>query len=292
MKHLHLATNYRSYVIVMMAITLWAALPTLTKMTLHDMSLPTFLMLRFCASSILLLYFFKSILRKILKISWINWFLFSAVITVMFISQTYAIQEIPVSEYVIIFTLAPIIMILCLRYYLAWPAIVGILISIVCLFWFLTSSSKNNVFQLLPCIAVITGMLSWVFYSLLIRRFQNVYNDGEITALTSYIGAIIYINIFMVENHSIIYPDAKSISLAVLTGIFSAVAFFCYSYGMRYLPKFSVFGQYIEPIISVVIASFFLGNMLSGEQYVAGVCVLFGTVLATRFAKARRQLTS
>ena len=136
-------------------------------------------------------------------------------------------------------------------------------------------------------LVVVVGMFSWVLYSVLIKKFHAVYNDVQITALTCYLGAMINIVILFFHSNDLSQWTLHTISLAGITGIILVFAFFCYSYGLRHQPKFSIFGQYLEPVFGLITAAFLFGNTLTPRQFIAAFFILAGTLITTCYSRER-----
>ncbi len=279
--------NIKAIIATLLAIFIWGGLPSIVKIALSDLSISSFMVIRFFFASLFLLPFLNSIIRNCRKVSLPLWGASFLIIGTMFSSQTLAISLLPVSYYIIIFSINPVIIALFFRYRFQWQSIIGIGVVTISLFLFLTSSShETQSLNILSFLIVSIGMISWVFYSVLIKKLQSTYNDMQITALTCYIGAIINGIFLFFHSNRVMEWQPHAIFLSGTAGIVSVFAFFCYSYGMRYQPKFCIFGQYLEPVLGLVIAAVLVGDHLSLLQLISGLLVLTGILVTTRYSKS------
>jgi drug/metabolite transporter (DMT)-like permease len=272
------------YIILLVALVVWAALPSFTKIALSGMSVISFIAIRFIFSSILMAPFLKQVAVNLLKISARFWLVFILTISIMFGSQTFAVSALPVSWYIVIFSATPILIALCLRYRFNYKSILGLaLVFLGLIFFFLNTYKDNGSFSWIAIFCTIIGMFSWVFYSVLIKHLHKTYNDVQITALTTYLGAIasliaaffLRVNLASIHWHSFL--------ITAVLGLILPLAFFCYSYSIRYCQGFAIFGQYLEPIFGVIIAIMIFGNSLNFYAYVAAAIVLAGVAITTRY---------
>lgn len=277
------------YGALIIAITIWGGLPTLTKLALDNMTVLGFIAIRFIFSSLLLSPYLLTVIKKSPDVPLKYWLILTVIITLMFYSQTWAIQQVAVSWYVVIFSITPVIMALCLRYRMHWQAIVGVILVGFSLLVFLSKGRDSGQWHLLGLTAVIVGMLCWVGYSLLVTRFHHAYSDIQITAITAYIAALVNVIIWLINvEHVSLAFDGQAYFLSAIAGVVLPIAFWSYSYALRRCPKFSVFGQYLEPALGLIIANFILGGTLMIKQYIAFVFILIGVIGVTRYSSPRR----
>ncbi len=278
-----------AYSSLIIAISIWGGLPTITKLALSNIDIHGFILIRFLVSSILLSPYLKNILKQCRLISLKHWVFFTITVSMMFYSQTWAIEQIDVSFYIIIFSITPVIMALCLQYKIYWQAMLGIIIVSVTLIVVFSQNSSTRVLNISGVIATFIGIFCWVIYSIFVTKFHHIYNDIQITALTSYIAFLISCILWFSHiNHFFPHIDKIAGMMSACTGIILLVAFFCYSYALRYRPKFAIFGQYLEPIVGLIISAFVLGNILTMEQYVYFFFILAGVVMVTRYTHAQQ----
>ncbi|MCW5590142.1 MAG: DMT family transporter [Legionellales bacterium] len=273
------------YLAALFAVSVWGGMPVLVKMALKGISVPGFIALRFGFSSLLLLPCLKSVIKKLGDLNSRDLILFILVISVMFFSQTWAMDEIPVSWYVVIFSLTPVLMAVCLRYKMQWPAIVALLVIMISLYLFMSFKEQYDVLTIPAIIALVLGMLSWVFYSVLINKLHTVYNDLQVTTLTCYIAAIVngLIWILFFRSH-LSEINLSACLIAACVGAIVPCAFFCYSFAMRHQKLFAIYSQYLEPVLGLLLAALVFKDALSLLQYCCVVFILSGVIVVTRYS--------
>lgn len=271
------------YVALLLSMIIWGGVPTMIKLALTQIDVSSFIVLRFMISSILLLPVLGSITRKIKLISLPTWLAFAVTVAVMFYSQTWAIGAVSVSWYVVLFSITPALIAVFLRYKMSWKTILCVGLLGVSLFLFISTDRSDAQWSWLGLGAVFIGILSWVIYSVLIKKLHVAFNDVQITALTCYIAAIVNIGIWVMQGaHSLLNLSFNAYKLSALTGILLPLAFFCYSFAMRRVPRFAIFGQYFEPVFGLVIAVIVLGRSLSILQYGLSGLILLEVALVTK----------
>lgn len=84
----------------------------------------------------------------------------------------------------------------------------------------------------------------------------------------------------------IVLFSAKAIINSAAIGLVLPLAFFGYSYALRKKPVISIFGQYLEPIIGIMIAALLIGGTISTKQSIAFAWVLIGVSLLSKYSKS------
>jgi drug/metabolite transporter (DMT)-like permease len=268
------------------AITIWASVPTITKVALSHVSLISFLMLRYVFSGVIMLPYLRSLYRGARQLSWRSWLVLVASSCLLIFVQSWSIQQVSASWYIIVFSSCPVLIALCLRYRFTRLSIAGLLLTIAGLILYISDShSASTPFNLWALLGTFAGMLSWVAYSVVITRFHSVYDDMQITAICTYIGAVFSIVLCAWSGDTSFVRT--SVSVALWTGLSGAVmplSLLCYSYSMRKTEALTIFGQYLEPIIGLLIAFLIFGTALSAHSCLALVLILGGTIAVTHFS--------
>lgn len=267
------------YIAALGAISIWGLAPVFAKLVLLNSSIPTFLVLRFFSASIILLWLFPSIIKNIYKIRLSEWFKFIIVIFLLFYSQTYAIDNLPVAYYIILFSFSPIITYTLLRFSYTWSIVNGIIISIIGIITFLYHDSGQYHLNFISLFSLLVGILSWTYYSILIKRFHIIYSDLQITAITSYIALVSSLIFYAFHHPLLLLIKTEYIVYGLLIGAILTLAFFLYSFSMRHQPIFSTFIQYLEPIIGLFGCALIFGQHLSFLQYFSSLLVIIGVII-------------
>jgi drug/metabolite transporter (DMT)-like permease len=276
------------YFALLIAITIWGGLPAVTKLTLTGISVSLFITIRFLFSSLFLSPLIFRVLKKSRQLSLIHWCIFVLIISVMFYSQTWAIHQVPAPLYIVLFSATPVLMALCLRYTMRWPAILGLIVVLIALMFFLYEDKTSGIWSYWAIFAVCISMCSWIAYTVVIKQFQLIYDDLEITAITCFLAAIISVSISLIQAdfQFLSQVSYKSIINAAAVGMVLPLAFLGYSFALRKKPIISIFGQYLEPVIGIIIAALLIGGTISSKQSIAVACLLIGVSLMSKYSKS------
>lgn len=138
----------------------------------------------------------------------------------------------------------------------------------------------------LGAIWMLAAVIAWSAYTILAKRLANA--EPVVTiAVVSTLGAAMLLPIAVIELLSaegMIAPSLGAWSGALFLGVFaSALAYLAYGFTLRVLDA-TVVGVYtnLNPIIGVVSAVVFLGEVLYGSQIVGALIAFVGMWLASR----------
>ncbi len=272
------------------AIIIWSGLPAMTKLALSGMSISLFISIRFLCSSLFLFPFALPIIKKVKQLSINKWLCFISTITIMFYSQTWAIQQIPAIVYIVVFSATPVLMALCLRYQMQWQAFLGLIVVILALSLFVYDGKAMSIWSVPAILSMVISMGSWIAYTILIKQLHDVFNDLEITIITCFSAAFVslMISFFSADFTMLSELPLTTIIFAGLIGLILPMAFLGYSYALRKIPIVSIFGQYLEPVVGIVLTSVLLGGTVSLKQGLSIICLLFGIGLLSNFSQEQK----
>ncbi|MGW8392594.1 DMT family transporter [Pseudoduganella sp. HUAS MS19] len=271
---------------LLLTLVIWASVPTVAKAALAHVSLVTYLMLRYTLAGLFMLPYLKQTMHGASRLSWGSWAVLVVSSCMIIYVQTWAIQQVTASWYIIVFSSCPVLIALLLRYRFTMRAVAGLLATVGGLVLYLQDShSSGTPFQFSALIGVLTGMLAWVAYSVIITRFHAVYNDTQITAICSYIGAVFSLALFLAAgDYSVQQANWQVAAAIVVSGALMPLSLWCYSYSMRKAEALTIFGQYLEPLIGLFIAFLVFGAELTAVACGAVALILGGTIAVTRYS--------
>ena len=268
-----------AYSAALFAVFVWGAFPTLIKSALQFASVEEFLTMRFLVSCMLFLFVFPRVFTKIKQIPFILCAIFIITVVVVFYSQTYALNQMPASWYVAVFTFVPIVFMVIDRQSLNILGLIGTAIAILGMLLFFMSMSHETKMNFWHIILLIFSMLAWVGYSLMAKQLHPYIHDRELVALTSLVGLLSSLTIWAIHGFHMQPISLPGLGLCALSGIVLPLALVTYSFSLRFKPVFAVFSQYLEPVIGLVVAALFLGERMQFLQYAVTLIVIIGTVL-------------
>lgn len=271
-----------SYSFGLIAVFLWALIPLLVKAGLEQIPLTYFLFLRFAVSSLIFLPFFKALYPKLKKTPISLLFSLLVCIGLNYLLQSLAIKDLPVSAYILIFALNPILALLMMRIPLTRNLLLSIVLAISGVFLFLNfDSQENSSATAYSYLFLMGGMLTWVLYTFIASRLQKHMNDIELTATTNYASlvasAILWSGDGLPTMDFAILSNASWAALA-LSAIGMPIAYYCYLYCLRRLPIFSQLSQYLELIFGLIFAFMFTNESITPLKAL-GVLLILGTLV-------------
>ncbi|MBB3117111.1 DMT family transporter [Pseudoduganella violacea] len=271
---------------LLVTLTIWASVPTVAKAALAHVSLVTYLMLRYTLAGLFMLPYLKQTVAGASGLSWRSWAVLVVSSCLIIYVQTWAIQQVTASWYIVVFSSCPVLIALLLRYRFTTRAVAGLLATVAGLALYLQDSHAAGApFQLGALLGVLTGMLAWVAYTVIITRFHAVYNDTQITAICSYIGALFSLMLFIAAGDYSVRQASWPVAAAIIvSGVLMPLSLWCYSYSMRKAEALTIFGQYLEPLIGLFIAFLVFGAELTAFACGAVALILCGTIAVTRYS--------
>ena len=156
--------------------------------------------------------------------------------------------------------------------------VIGILLSIAGTLLFVNPSEVRASYGWLPILYVFIGMMTWVAYTLLIKKFQVVYSNVEVTALTQFCALIACSTIWAASGFQTFQLGSENLASVLALGALTPLAYFGFASCLRALPKFGVVSQYLEPVFGIAIGYFFFRESLSTAQLVGSAMIVFGSV--------------
>lgn len=272
-------SGYYPYGAALFAVFIWGAFPALIKGALQFASVEQLLTLRFLVSTLIFITIFPSAFKKIRQISFAQSITFIVSVIVVFYSQTYALDEVPASWYVAVFTFVPIIFMLIYREPLSVMGLIGSVFAVIGMLIFFISMRHEAGMIFWKIILLLISMLAWVGYSIVAKQLHRQLQDLELVALTSLVGFISSISIWSAHGFHAQSIPLPGLGLCALAGVVLPLALVAYSFSLRFKPVFAVYSQYLEPVIGLIVAALFLGEMMGILQYIAAFTVIVGTFL-------------
>jgi drug/metabolite transporter (DMT)-like permease len=245
-----------SYIAGTISVFIWALLPVIIKSSFQELPVSYFLVLRFSFATLFMGILMYKIWRELLKFNWNQHLQFLLILGANYSLQSLAIKELPLSWYIIIFALNPILTLLFMKIKFSRQLILSILLGVsgVCFFIFkdlqnLSSLPFKSFFYLLG------GMITWVLYTLKAKSAQKIISDSGLTLYTQVISLIACLLIWMLDKApQVPLENLSFISYGsiVLSGFGVPLAYYLYLYSLRRTPVFCQMSQYLELIFGLI----------------------------------------
>jgi drug/metabolite transporter (DMT)-like permease len=259
------------------AVIIWAAIPSLVKIGSSSDNFMQFLVLRFALALIFFIPLIPTLIRKSFRIEGWRLAALGGILAANYYFQTIAMQGLPASWYVVIFSLNPLLALIALRVRVGQRLIRAVSLSLIGTLLFVQSDDLSSLTNIWTVSSLIAGMLTWVTYTVLIADMQKVFTDIEATGLTQ-IMAFTSLSLLWAAHG---FPGQPVSSIpwtpVVILGLSTPLAFFGFNYCLRRVPTFCVLSQYLEPVVGVGLGVFLFKEHLSVLQICGAVAIVLGT---------------
>lgn len=256
----------------------------------------SFLLTRFALSTLIFFPFVRSAVHKMHLLK--KQHLLAGVLTVAvhYYLQVVALRHVPVTWYVFFYALCPILNLFAVR---APFSIRNFGVGLLALSgtWLFVDLDFAHDISGPMLFALIVSVLGWVLFTVVVRSWQSVLTDAEVSATTSALSFLVFGSMaFLSADNLVAGWSLRAGGLTLLLSLLLPLAFFSYSYSLRKNASMAVLGQYSEPVFGTLGALLFLGEILSSRQ-VAGLLVtalaLCVLILPKRIiSQSQRELSS
>jgi len=260
------------------AVLIWAAIPAFVKIGSTTESLAFLLVCRFFIASLIFLPRIISILKKMTQINLNLWIGLIFILGANYYFQGLAMIELPVSWYLIIFCLNPILSLIFIGLEINKKTLISVGLSVLGTLLFVKFDEISKMQSLRPFIYITIGMLTWVAYTVVIKKFQVAFNNVETTAITQFVSFFSCVGIWIIDGTKIAALNSTQTLSILILGITTPIAYYGFNACLRKVPRFSIISQYLEPVFGVLIGLIFFQEFLSWAQYVGAALIIFGTV--------------
>ncbi len=270
--------NYSAITWGLLAVLIWSAIPAFVKIGSTAETLPFLLVCRFLIASLLFAPFYKTIFNKVSQVPLKLWLSLTAILGANYYFQGLAMIDLPVSWYLIIFCLNPIFSLLFLGININRKTGLAIGLSVLGTLAFVRIDEVSQMKSLWPFLYITLGMFSWVFYTVVIKKFQTAYTNIETTALTQIISLVSCLVVWIILGSKVSSLNSSEVWAIMILGLSTPLAYFGFNVCLRQMPRFSVLSQYLEPVFGVIIGLMFFGESLSIIQSIGALLIIIATV--------------
>jgi drug/metabolite transporter (DMT)-like permease len=245
-----------SYVAGTISVFIWALLPIIIKSSFQEIPVSFFLILRFSFATVFMGILMWKLWREILKFSWSQHLQFIFILGANYSLQSLAIKDLPVSWYIIIFALNPLLTLLLMKIKWNHHLILSIFLGLSGVSFFIFKDLQNlNSLPLKSFLYLFGGMLTWVLYTLKAKSAQKIISDSGLTLYTQFISFIACLIVWLLDSTpTISLSNLSLISLGsiLLSGIGVPLAYYLYLYSLRRTPVFCQMSQYLELFFGLI----------------------------------------
>lgn len=273
-----LDSKLRSIWMGLFAVALWAAIPAFVKIGSTFETLPFLLVLRFAIASVFFIPLIPKMRARLSKIPLKLYVAMTVCLGANFYFQGLAMIHLPVSWYLIIFCLNPLFALVFMGIAFNRRLLLGVVLSIAGTMLFVNPQEIQSTYGWLPIFYVFIGMMTWVAYTVLIKRFQAVFTNAEVTGLTQFSALFACAAIWMFNGLHTFQLTSENTTSVLALGVLTPLAYFSFASCLKTMPRFGVVSQYLEPVFGILIGVLFFQETLSTVQIIGSAMIVFGSV--------------
>ena len=255
------------------AILIWSLAPAVTKLEGSSLPLSYFLLLRYGFSSLLLLPVLIKIQPSRLEKAPMLWLGLIVCLGIYLALQVVAVRHLPVSWYVVFFTLTPAVSLLLLRIRMNFLTVAGLVGAILGSLFFIQDLSWDSL-PLWGFFCLFVSMLGWASMTLLIKKLQGGLNDLQVTTVCNFIPLVIFTGYWLVDGCPVVPLSLGDSALVLTLSLGMPLAFFLFAYSLRYTPVVAVASQFLEPVFGVLSGILLFHEVLSAWQIAGSALIL------------------
>lgn len=168
---------------------------------------------------------------------------------------------------------------------------IGIILAIIGVYSIV--GGDNSVGQFWGIIVSIFSVLTWALVSVIVRRITSKYDALQVTTYAIFIAAICNLPFSMIElifTPNVQFDWKVLLSLLYMGLVCTALAYVLWNKSLSMLEAGTCSMFYpLQPIVSVLLGSIFLGERINMSFVIGTVCILAGILLSIMNKKAINQ---
>jgi drug/metabolite transporter (DMT)-like permease len=284
-----------SYFAGIISVFIWALLPVLVKSSFTQISVSYFLLIRFGLAIFVLSSLIWKFRRQLFHLQPKVYFNFLIVLGANYWLQCLAIKDLPVSWYIVIFSLNPFLSLLLMKTCWSQRLILSLILGImgVLLFLFKDEQFLNGI-PLYGFLYLVGGMLTWVLYTFMSKQTQSKISDTTLTLLTQILSFIAVFFIWLIDgfpHESLMQLNTLSWASIILSGVGLPVAYYLYLYSLRRTPIFSQLSQYLELLFGLLFSWLIYNEQITLFKILGGFFILLSLGLSAKKEVLNKEIT-
>jgi drug/metabolite transporter (DMT)-like permease len=283
-----LFNSIKLYTAIVLSMIFWSFSFIWTRVAIHSFQPMTLITLRLIIASLLLFVVLKSsgkfqkLRRKDMK-----WFILLAFFEpfVYYVGETYGLTMVESTlAAVIVSTIplfAPILAFVVLRERISWPNIIGIVVSLIGVFFVIYEPSGGFKANSWGVALLFLAVFAAICYATVLRKIPNSYNNMSVIFYQSLIGLFFFIPTFFVADYSTIQTLKVSreslLALFMLSVFASVIAFVLFAGAVRKVgvTRTNVFVNLI-PVFTAILSWIILDEILTLSKWIGIIIVVVG----------------
>lgn len=232
------------------AVLIWGLTPVLTKLGIAGISPINFLIIRYGLSTALLIPILKTVKRQIFTNDK-RVLLFFFAIAIHLSSFTYSLKNLPVSWYILLFSLSPIASLFFIKAKLTPRSILYIVVGAAGALCFLSDKFLAN-FHFKSFVALLISISSWIYITVQIKWLQNSFSDKQITSIGNLATFLTSVPIWLASGANIPELSSKNWIVIASLAVIVPLGFYLFSLAIRIFPVFGITSQYLELVFGLL----------------------------------------
>jgi len=280
--------SVKLYTAIVLAMIFWSFSFIWTRVAIHSFQPMTLITLRLVIASVLLFVVSKSAgkLQKLRRKDF-KWFILLAFFEpfLYYVGETYGLTTVESTlAAVIISTIplfAPVLAFIVLRERIGWANILGILVSLVGVFFVIYEPKGGFNANPLGVALMFLAVFAAICYATVLRKIPPYYTNMNVIFYQSLLGLIFFIPTFFLTDFSTIQSIQVSreslVALFMLSVFASVIAFVLFAGAVRKVgvTRTNVFVNLI-PVFTAILSWFILDEILTVSKWVGIMIVVVG----------------
>ena len=280
--------SIKLYTSIVLAMVFWSFSFIWTRVAIHSFQPMTLITLRLLIASVLLFIVSKAAGKfQPLRRKDIKWFILLAFFEpfLYYVGETYGLTTVESTlAAVIVSTIplfAPVLAFLILRERISWPTILGILVSLVGVFFVIYEPGAGLNANPWGVALMFLAVFAAICYATVLRKIPTYYNTMNVIFYQSLLGLVFFIpTFFLTDFHAIqsIQVSRESLMALFMLSVFaSVIAFVLFAGAVRQVgvTRTNVFVNLI-PVFTAILSWFILDEILTISKWIGILVVVTG----------------
>jgi len=280
--------SIKLYTAIVLSMIFWSFSFIWTRVAIHSFQPMTLITLRLIIASLLLFVVLKSSGKfQKLRRKDVKWFILLAFFEpfVYYVGETYGLTMVESTlAAVIVSTIplfAPILAFVVLRERISWPNIIGIVVSLIGVFFVIYEPSGGFKANPWGVALLFLAVFAAICYATVLRKIPNSYNNMSVIFYQSLIGLLFFIPTFFVADYPTIQTLKVSseslLALFMLSVFASVIAFVMFAGAVRKVgvTRTNVFVNLI-PVFTAILSWIILDEILTLSKWIGIIIVVVG----------------
>ena len=263
------------------AMLLWASMPTLIKYGTDGLDVFEFITLRFGLPLLAIAPFAPGVLAKVRDVGWRRWLTLATAMQAHVVLQVYSLKhDMPASWHGLVFALGVPLTLVALKVRPNVTTTVSLAAAVIGIGLFVDHQNLDNYPTEASILAIVGSMVAWVVLTVQMVHLQRRLNDGEVLVLFLLLMAPAVLAMAPFAAWRWPTPVAGAAIVSLAAGV--ALGMVLFSFSVRHLRIFGVSIQHLKIIFAALIATAFRGEPPLAPVQVVAIVIVVGALVMLR----------